>query len=95
MSFKLNEDTEAGDLVIENDRLKTSIAILNGKLKSQEDSEEIIESLRKRNQMLESENLDLKSQVSSLQTTIQNKQALMNQLEDELESSEDARRGLK
>ena len=29
MSFNLKDGTEAGDLVIENDRLKTTIMILN------------------------------------------------------------------
>ena len=38
---------DAGELLIENERLKTSIAILNGRLKSQEDSEAIVDKLRK------------------------------------------------
>lgn len=32
-SFKLREGTEAADLVIENERLKTTLQILNQKLK--------------------------------------------------------------
>ena len=36
--FKLTDGTEAGDLMIENERLKTSINILNGKFKTQEDT---------------------------------------------------------
>jgi len=34
----LNDGSEAADLIVENDRLKTSLAILNGKLKAQDDS---------------------------------------------------------
>ena len=68
VSFNLADGTEAGDLVIDNERLKTTIAILNGKLKSQEDSEEIIRKLRGQNQDLERENTNLKSRISSLES---------------------------
>jgi hypothetical protein len=60
----LADGTEAGDLVIENERLKTTVAVLNGKLKSQEDSEEIIRKLRHQNNDLERENTDLKGRIS-------------------------------
>ena len=33
VAFQLKDGTEAGDMIIENDRLKTSLAILNGKMK--------------------------------------------------------------
>ena len=33
MKFELADGTQAGDLVIENERLKTSIMVLNQKLK--------------------------------------------------------------
>ena len=56
VSFNLAHGTEAGDLVIENDRLKTSVAIINSKLKRQEDDNSIIEDLRKKNKLLETEN---------------------------------------
>lgn len=46
-SFKL-EGREAGELKIENDRLQTTIMILNQKLKSQNDSEGQIAQLRKK-----------------------------------------------
>ena len=42
--------------MIENERLKTTIGIINGKLKTQEDSEGIIARLREKNNQLESEN---------------------------------------
>ena len=71
MSFNLADGTEAGDVIIENDRLKTSIAIMNGKLKSQEDSFTIIDGLRRQNRDLETENDQLKRKVASLETTVE------------------------
>jgi hypothetical protein len=37
VAYKLENGTEAGDLIIENDRLKSTIGILNQKIKVQED----------------------------------------------------------
>ena len=34
LAFNLPDCTETGDVLIENDRLRTSVAIINGKLKS-------------------------------------------------------------
>lgn len=63
VNFGLRGDAnpETGDLIIENERLKNSIAIFTGKLKSQEDYQAIIEDLRKKNKLLDDENALLKS----------------------------------
>ena len=42
------DDSNAGELKIENDRLQTTIMILNQKLKGQTDSDEQIATLRKK-----------------------------------------------
>jgi len=39
VSFSLPEGTEAGDVVIENERLKATLNILNQKLKVSQDTE--------------------------------------------------------
>jgi len=39
VSFSLPEGTEAGDFVIENERLKATLNILNQKLKVSQDTE--------------------------------------------------------
>lgn len=46
-SFKV-QGSEAGELKIENDRLKTTIMILSNKLKGQNDSDQQIANLRKK-----------------------------------------------
>jgi len=61
IAFKLGDSTEAGNVMIENDRLKTSMDIVNNKLRSQADYDSIISSLKKKNVALESENEDLKN----------------------------------
>ena len=33
MAFELKDGTEAGDMIIENERLKTTLGLLNSKLK--------------------------------------------------------------
>ena len=40
MKFELKDGTEAGELVIENDRLKTSLLILQQKLRVQDDTDD-------------------------------------------------------
>ena len=47
-AFKMEDGTAAGDLMIENDRLKTTLMILNQKLKLQDHSEEIEDNLTKK-----------------------------------------------
>ena len=44
MSFQLADGTEAGDIVIENERLKSTLAILNQKLKVGQDTESTLKS---------------------------------------------------
>jgi hypothetical protein len=68
--FKLTDGTEAGDLMIENERLKTSINILNGKLKTQEDTQGIINRLKDKNKQLEIDNQDLSTQITKLKSNV-------------------------
>lgn len=42
VAYKLEDGTEAGDLIIENDRLKSTVGILNQKIKVQSDYEQVI-----------------------------------------------------
>ena len=42
VAYKLEDGTEAGDLIIENDRLKSTIEILNQKIKVQSDYDNVI-----------------------------------------------------
>ena len=95
VSFSLADGTEAGDVLIENDRLKTSVAILSGKLKSAEDSQAIIDSLRTQNRELDSENQQLKSTIASLETNVETQSVKIDDLHKQLAESEDARRQLK
>lgn len=81
--------------MIENERLKTTISIVNGQLKSQEDSQKIIEEERTKNKLLEDENTILKSQISSLATSLEIQTEKVTTLESELEKSEKSREQLK
>ena len=44
VAFKVADGTEAGSVVIENERLKSTLAILNQKLKVSQDHENIFNS---------------------------------------------------
>ena len=55
VSFKLEGGTEAGDLVIENERLKSTLMILNQKLKVGQDTDGIVDKLTKENSTLRKE----------------------------------------
>ena len=71
ISFMEGAEFDPSDLKIENERLQTTISVLNGKLKSQADTEQIITSIRGKNKVLEDENQALKSEVSSHKSTIE------------------------
>lgn len=111
-----DENSQAGQLKIENDRLQTTIMILNQKLKSQNDSDQQIGQLRKKNKEHEDEKtemqkqiMDLRKEISALQSDKSNLQCLNEQLEtrvktlsqtisekdQEHDRSEDARKDLK
>jgi len=62
------EGQEQGELVIENERLKTSIMVLQQKLKVQDDSEGINGRLKKQVRDLEEEVDEYKSNVSTLES---------------------------
>ena len=68
VKFELNDGTHAGDLVLENERLKTTLTVLNQKLKNQNEFEGNMDAVKKRNQKLEEENTDLKSRISALES---------------------------
>ena len=48
-------------MIIENERLKTTLSLLNSKLKMQSDTEEIIDKLKRKNRDLEDEILSFKT----------------------------------
>lgn len=52
VSFKIADGTEAGDLVIENERLKSTLMILNQKLKVTNDLDSQIDNLNAENKVL-------------------------------------------
>ena len=71
--FKLQDGMKAGDLMIENERLKTSIMVLTKKLKAQNHTADMVEKLTLRERDAIHENDDLKQKVSELETEIQMK----------------------
>ena len=72
---------------MENERLKTTIAVLNGKIKSYKDSEELVDKLREQVRTLEDENLQLKSQISQFEMTIETNVFQITDLNVKLEES--------
>ena len=52
VKFELQGNTETGEMVIENERLKTSLQVLNQKLKAQIDNEKVTDDLKVKNQSL-------------------------------------------
>ena len=65
MKFELKDGTEAGELVIENDRLKTTIMVLNQKLKVQDHTEGT-------NERLQTEVRDHEIEIEHLRNTVGN-----------------------
>ena len=57
VAFNLTKGTEAADLVIENQRLKATLEILNQKVKNAQDSEKIIDRLKSENDKLRNDYL--------------------------------------
>jgi len=68
VAFELKDGTEAGDMIIENERLKTTLGLLNSKLKMQTDSEEIIDNLKRKNREYDDENSSLKSEIAQVKS---------------------------
>ena len=58
MSFKIADGTESGDLVIENERLKSTLMILNQKLKVVTDLETQIDNLNAENKVQREDHKD-------------------------------------
>ena len=78
------DPSEVGDLKIENDRLSTTVMILNQKLKSQTQNDDHVQQLRKKNrdqenqiQILQKDVLNLKGQLNRVNSE---KDSLQNQL---------------
>lgn len=78
------EGTDSGSLVIENERLKTTIVVLTKKLKAQTHTTEEVEKLQKQERALLDENEELRSKVSMLEADIQMK---VSQAESELQAT--------
>ena len=58
-SFQTSDGKNSADLMIENESLKTTLIVLNQKIKDQEDWEDIINKLK-------SKNMDLETAISFL-----------------------------
>jgi chromosome segregation ATPase len=105
-SFQDQKGREVSDIVMENERLKTTLMIMNQRLKDHTDSQDQIaklkrkneefynlaSALQKENQSLKSQNSSLESQVASLQQTIDQMDSNVKELKTELERSEEQRR---
>ena len=68
VKFELKDGSQAGELVIENERLKTSIMVLQQKLNVQDHTLDENEKLQKENTALLNENDELKVKVSGLES---------------------------
>jgi len=68
VKFELKDGSDAGNLVIENERLKTSIEVLTQKMKVQDHNSSENEQLHGENRKQKKEIEELKSKVSSLET---------------------------
>ena len=68
--FALKDGSEAADLVIENERLKTTIEILNSKLKMQQDTEDAVTLARKRTRVLEDDAFTMRDEMSKLRSRV-------------------------
>lgn len=72
------DPSEVGDLKIENDRLQTTVMILNQKLKSQTQNDDHVTKLRKKNREYE-------NQIQLLQKNVFNLKGTINKLTSEKE----------
>ena len=68
VKFELKDGSDAGNLVIENERLKTSIMVLQQKLKVQDHTGDENETLQKSDRKQKHEIKELRSKVSSLES---------------------------
>lgn len=70
VKFELKDGTEAGELVIENERLKTTIMVLNNKLKVQDDTEKSNARLLKLQRQYEDEIDEYKADIDGLKINV-------------------------
>lgn len=70
MTLKLDTEKKVGDLVIENERLKTTILVLNQKLNDWTDTQSELQSLRKKNRELMRENDEFRNEVQTLKSEV-------------------------
>ena len=68
VKFEMKDGSDAGNLMIENERLKTSVAVLQDKLKVQDMNQDENNLHQKRNREKNAEIEELKTKVSSLET---------------------------
>ena len=57
-------------MVIENERLKTTIEILNSKLKLQQETEDAVTASRRRTRVLEDEAVDMRDEIAKLKSRL-------------------------
>ena len=68
VKFELKDGSEAGSLVIENERLKTTILVLTEKLKVQEHSNHENDQMNLKLRVRDADILDYKSQIAALES---------------------------
>ena len=61
VAFQMNDGSQAGELVIENERLKSTLLILNQKLKTNADTDGVISRLKTQCSDKDQEIVNLKS----------------------------------
>lgn len=68
--FQMGDGTEAGSLVIENERLKTTIMVLTQKLQTQTHTGDEMEKFQKNDRHQKNEIAELKAKVSGLEAEL-------------------------
>ena len=95
VNFKAPELESINDLKIENDRLKTTLTVLNQKMKSQQDLEKTIEQLNIRNSELEEKNATLSQEIASQTQKVEYLTEKQKELVNKLDRCEEQKERIK
>lgn len=85
-SLKLTSELKAGDLVIENERLKTTILVLNQKLNDWTDTQTEILNLKKKNRELLMDSDKYRSEIQRLKNQLCSKDCIISQNEQTIKN---------
>ena len=77
---------KAGDLVIENERLKTTILVLNQKLNDWTDTQNEIVSLKKKNRELNLDNDKFRNEIQRMKNQLCSKDCIISQNEQTIKN---------